>query len=461
MLAQQHLRAVFDAVARQAHPCWPSAFDTRSGERPTQPARLPRVYRSIAAPGGSTPYWDLPALQACRVLSRLTGDPRPAEHARAYLRHVLRVATASNGMLLWGNHYFLDGDGHTVMRFLDHEAPKPIDPKTERGELHELRPLPVPWDLLWDADAARCEAAIRVAVAGHLVEGETGSFNRHADHQPGFPFQEAGGVLAQTLSWLARKTGEPQNLRVADGVIDYVWSSRHPDTGLMPVQRRVDRWDRVTATSETGFWCDRVLDAAALAPEPWRSRWRTIAAEAMNAWLLAAYRPRDGGFWGRLDIRTARPDTAARTTPYQPGRDCDPLETLFPTHDYPVPAAQACRRLAALTGKPIFQRASAAWAELIFRQFTRGRGRATACADHYGRAITYLQRLGQLDRARLLLDQAIQALRDPATGLLSGQPGQHRVDAVDGVGLLLLAMIQAPPHPGQRGQAARHDRSSR
>lgn len=428
-----HFKLLFDALPPE-NPCWPSSLDPRSGHRTVELPRLRRTYRSISAPGGSTLYWDQPLLRAA---CRLGGEEK--RRALAYIRHGLKHAVALNGLILWGNHYFLDADGRTVLRFLDHEAPRPADRAREAGDLHEIRPLPVDWDLLAEADPAIAERAARAALAFHLVNADTGEFNRHADQSRGFPFLEAGGNLVQTAAWLYTRTGEAAHLQTADRIVDYIWSSRHPDTGLIPVQQVQERWDREHATSETGFWALRLLEAAQQVPEPFADRWNSIAEASLRAWTDAAWRSGERQFAGRVRIQDGSMDTRPKETPYQPGSFSDPLEPLFPTHDYPLACAMAALRLAGLPGGQAWEGVCAHWQAVVTRELLSAQGQTRACADHYGRAIQFLVGWEDLQTARKLAAQAQKALW-VGPGFAS-RPGESRCDAVDGPGILFNALI--------------------
>ncbi len=62
------------------------------------------------------------------------------------------------------------------------------------------------------------------------------------------------------------------------------------------------------------------------------------------------------------------------------------------------------------------------------------------CAEHYGRAIHFLVAAGDADGARALAERAVAGLW---TGrMFRGRSGDDRCLAVDGVGILLLALLR-------------------
>lgn len=436
------IRQHFSLLARALtshNPCWPSGMDARTGLCLHEASRTRRCYRSISAPGGSTLYWDLPLL---RVASLLGAEER--KRVLSYIRHWLEHAIAPNGLILWGNHYFLDADGRTVMRFLDHEAPRPVDWTSEAGDLHEIRPLPVDWDLLAEADASLAQRAARAALGHHMVSTATGEFNRHADRSRGFPFLEAGGDLVQTATWLYTRTGDTTHLQKADRIVDYVWTSRHPETGLIPVQQVQARWDREHATSETGFWALRLLEAAQQVPAPFSTKWNDIAETCLRAWTDAAWQPAEKQFAGRIRAVDGEMDTNPKETPYQPGVFSDPLEPLFPTHDYPLACARASLHLARLTGGLDWEEVCMRWRDVVSREVLSPRGQSTACADHYGHVIEFLIGMGDHFGARKIAKQAVEKLW-VGPGFAS-HPGEPRCDAVDGPGILFNALLTLETH---------------
>jgi hypothetical protein len=427
---------------------WFASLDTRTGRYPIddrRPAQIPRRhYRAIDAPRGASLYWDQPALIAAHTLSSLCGDPRYARAATDYVHAFLRRCTAANGMLLWGNHYYWDAARGVTVRFVGEEAPVPVDLATERGDLHEARPIPPAWELFWQVDAPAAARAIRGFVTQSAFDPATGGFNRHADGRRGCAFLESGGILAEAAAWLHARQPDRDLLALGGRMAGFSAAAGDARTGLLPVNPTQNRWDRHACTTEVGLWAGCLLRAASATPDC--APWIAPAADAMRAYLRHGWDHATGRYWGRLNVADGSPVRGVPEYPgddalsrkHQPGDYADPWRPLFPAHDYPLPFAETCLDLWRLTGEPVFGEACDRWADAIVASLPANNGQG-AYAEHYGRCIHFLWRLGRVPQARALAGEACHQLWDG--GLFRTHPGEHRYDAVDGPGWLLLALL--------------------
>lgn len=450
-LALQHLRW---HVARAPHreqglrtgSLWMSSFGLPSGrllgpERPGEIAK--RCYRFIEAPWGSNLYWDLPLIAACHLASGLDGDSLFATAADAYTRDYLARCCSPSGLFWWGNHYYFDlRKGCPVVFEGDNGEPRPVQP-SDRCLYHETRPLRVPWELLWRVDPEAVEKSIRAQALMHLADPATGEFNRHADNKAEHPFQEAGGILAETLCWLGVKLQDEKLVDLGENILRFNFRAADASTGLLPVSPRKLRWDFHTATSETGLWAGCALRCHAMTG---RSGFRDMAAAALLAWMEHAWDSGTGMFLGRLNVQTGRADRTARITPYQPGEYCDPWEPLFPAHDYPLQAAEACLALFHRTGESGFRDGIGRWLR-HFEKTLPARGSQGGYAEHYGRMLHWLagaENSGWKEAAplRKKLVEEIRGCLLFEDKLLRTHPGEDRCDAVDGMGFLLWALLE-------------------
>lgn len=437
---------------------WMSSLDTRTGRYPAddaRPAHIPsRCYRYIESPRGCNLYWDQPLLAAAHALSDRAGDARYADAADAYTRDYLSRCTAGNGIILWGNHYYWDAfDG--VVRFFPGSAPPRVhDPATSPGDYHEMRPIQPAWGTMWRADEAATARAIAVAAEAHLVEPETGLFDRHADRRRGCAFLEAGGILVESLAWLFARTRDARLIELAGLMARYSFVHRGAATGLLINNPTETRWDGHTCTSEVGLWAGCLLRAAELANHP---AWADMAKRSMDAWLRYAWDERSRRYFGRLNVADGAPIFEPPQTAYEPGDYCDLWRPLFPAHDYPMPLAEACLKLYRLTGDAAYAEACRRWAGVIERSLP-ARGGAGGYAEHYGRCIHFALGCAEalsdhafLDLARRLADEAHHFLW--AGEMFRSHPGEDRYDAVDGLGFLMLALIwlQTGREPDARG----------
>jgi hypothetical protein len=424
---------------------WMASLDIHTGAYPVDDARPAhvgkRVYRNIDAPRGCSLYWDQPAIVAAHTLGQLTGDPRYAEAADAYVRAFLERCVARNGVFLWGNHYYYDAYRGQVMWFVSEETPRPCDMEAEDGWLHEARPIPPAWETFWRVSPQATERCIRRLSERHVFDPQSGGFNRHADGKRSHAFLEAGGILTEALCWLYDKTGDRSAADLALSIANYSWKHRHPHTGLVENNPTTDRWDKHVCTTEIGLWAGSLLRAGDLAGIV---AFQDIAAQAVSAYLRYGYDETSNRYFGKLRVADGRPALGEKVTPYQPGDYADLWYPLFPAHDYPMALAESCLSLWVRTGASVYEEAIRRWVRIVESEIPANGGRG-AYAEHYGRGIHFLigaaSALGDEaigDLAHKLADEAVEVLF--AEGMFGGHPGEDRYDAVDGVGFLLLAL---------------------
>lgn len=454
-LIQRHFARVakggVDVYGEDKNGLWLASMDIHAGGQPAHAdPKVKRTYREIHAPRGSNLYWDQPYLVAAYEVSRLTGEARPRELAERYLQDFLaRCVSEQNGLFLWGNHLYYDVFTDKIVAF--------------SGGHHEARPLPCAWELFWKISPEKAERAIRSLGQQHVKDPATGLFDRHADvkattpptggSKSMYPFLEAGGVIVESLCWLSAKTGhkDPSLKEVALRVARFSFQHRNATTGLLRNQPGpTKRWDYYNSTTEAGLWAGSLLRAAALTGE---AEFRTMAADAVRAYLRYGYDEKSGRFYGQLSVKDGAPRKPERSadagedTLYQPGEYAELWEPLFPTHNYPMCMAEACLTLYQQTGAEEFKVAAYRFAEFI-KLSTPANAGAGAYADQYGRCIHFLLRAAQMfgdaklfAQAQTLAAEAVKCLHSPAAGMFRSHPGEDRCDAVDGMGILFLALL--------------------
>lgn len=436
-----------DTYGPQRSRMWMASLDTRTGRYPDddrRPATIPkRVYRNIDAPRGCSLYWDQPSLVAAHALTGVTGDPRYANAADAYVRDFLDRCVAANGVLLWGNHYYYDAFLDATVKFPGSAPPFPCDMTSETGDYHEIRPIPPAWETLWRVDPAATSRAITAAANGHVVNEQTGQFNRHADRRPGCAFLEHGGTMIEAIAWLHAREPDPSPLALADAMARYSFEHRGPTTGLLENNPSESRWDKFTSTTEVGLWAGCLMRAADLADRP---HWIELADAAMRPWLRFGYDEKARRYFGRLRVSDGSPLLNPPGTDYEPGDYADLWRPLFPAHDYPMPFAEAALALFRRTGDAEYRLACERWRNVIAESLPARAGQG-GYAEHYGRCLHFLlggartfpDRDDWLAIARRVADEAVSVLFDH--DMFRGHPGEHRYDAVDGVGFLALALL--------------------
>lgn len=459
-LVRQHLERLsggprFGDCAALPEGFWPSALDPATGAYPEEDPRDDdartegpvaagcavrpgqRVYRYIDAPRGCALYWDQPSLVAA-----MHAGPALRGAALRYIRDYMARCTAANGVLLWGNHYYFDAARATAVRFAGDHPPEPADFAVEDGHLHELRPMVPAWDLFAEADAGATERYLRAALPRHLFDRESGGFNRHADGRRGCAFLESGGVLVETCGWFHRRTGDAEARELGRRLAAFSHAHRGARTGLLENNPTESRWDKWTATTECGLWAGCLLRAARTLDAP---ELADMAAAAVDAYLRYGWEPETGRLRGRLRVADGLPDPDEKTTAFQPGAWSDPLEPLFPAHDYPYAFMETCLDIHRARGGERYRTVAAAWLDGAADAILSG-GRVVY-AEHYGRAIHLAARLTReagVDRSALanrLIRRAVERLWTGS--LFVGRDGAKTYAAVDGVGYLLLALLDA------------------
>jgi hypothetical protein len=440
-----------DAYGKDKSGLWLASVDIHQGGQPEKkdPA-VKRAYRQIHAPRGSNLYWDQPYVVVAYNLSRLSGDPRYKQAADRYLQAFLsRCVARKNGLFLWGNHLYYDVFTDDIVAF--------------SGGHYEARPLPCAWDMFWAMAPKETERCIRSMAIQHVKDAKTGLFDRHAsiaavDPPKGgaggaHPFLEAGGVLVESLCWLSAKTGhaDPWLRDRALAVARFSFQHRGDKTGLLQNQPGPEqRWDYYASTTEVGLWAGCLLRSAEYASV---EEFRTMARDAVAAYLRYGYDTKTGRYFGQLTVADGAPRCPDRTkgsgddTIYQPGEYADLWEPLFPTHNYPTCMAEACLTLYQQTHDGQFKQAVLRFARLVADSTPANAGKG-AYADQYGRCIHFLVRAADVlneprlrSDAKRLAGEAVGHLYCESARMFRSHPGEDRCDAVDGLGILFLSLI--------------------
>jgi len=189
-----------------------------------------------------------------RGLSRLTGEERYEQAARAAVRYHFDHLRSPCGKLRWGGHQFIDlKDLQPVGRF--------------DANCHEFKSNFPFYELMWDVDPEATTQFIRALWAGHVTDWNILDMNRHsryhdgpppaadvwnrpfAEPQPyfegdGLTFLNAGADLIYAGSMLFSLAGEQGALDWALRMAGMYTKARHPDTGMGTYQYSKPRRQR-------------------------------------------------------------------------------------------------------------------------------------------------------------------------------------------------------------------------
>ena len=445
-------QSLTDQYGAENNPFWLSMWDLDTEVYPfdfSRPDSIPcRVYldRSVDAPAGATLYWDLPNIAAAVELSRQTGNMEFEKAAKQYVELYLEKNTAKNGIILWGNHYYYDVIQDKTLKFVSNEKPEVVDFDTETGDLHEMRPILPPWELLYNWFPKQIEMHIVEAVKLHIANPETGEFNRHANQESEYAFLESGSILVNSLAFLYSKTNNSELLRTAESIIDFSFSNRHPETGLVINSPSRNRWDQYTSTTEIGLWGLNIMKATQYIPEDSKKNWIEIVEQAIQPWLEYGFDSEKEMYYGSLNITDAKPIPRTDDYPYKPETYADIWNPLFPTHNYPIQFAECCIELYKETGKEMYLDASKMWFVHCMNQLER-RNNYSIYAENYARIIHFLFRYGQtfncpeaIEESIQLGVEAIEELYLEDKRMFRSHTNEMRYDAVDGLGLLFFSL---------------------
>jgi hypothetical protein len=113
-----------------------------------------------------------------------------------------------------------------------------------------------------------------------------------------------------------------------------------------------------------------------------------------------------------------------------------------------MPFAEACLDLWQLTGDQTFALGARRWMTHIGNSLPPRQDRG-GYAEHYGRCIHFLLRAARMlhdgnatELVKHIADDAIARLWCDEAGMFRSHPGEDRVDAVDGLGILFLALME-------------------
>jgi hypothetical protein len=295
--------------------------------------------------------------------------------------------------------------------------------------------------------------------AAHIRDPATGLFDRHGDPQlkpaaaaesdadDTMPLLEAGAVVIDSLGWLANKK-QPRDNEIAQlalRVARYSFAHRDPHTQLVPNQPLVRRGDDHTSSTEVGLWAGSLVRAAEYTG---MAEFQQMADVSLRAWLTRGFDEKQGKYFGQLSLQTGKP-----LAPESPREHAPPLHAeLFdlqqrPNHNYPMPMAETCLRLYEKTGDEVYRQAAGRWVTHI-RNSLPANGDHGGYAEDYGRVIHFLVRAADVlerreyrDLAVQVADEAMDRLYVPKMGMFRSHPGEDRCDAVDGPGILILALL--------------------
>jgi len=478
-----------------------SVLDVRTLDSPASPdevGSLIRLEGRIHRRGerGSNLWNDQPTVRALSLMTQLSGDAKYQQAADDYVAFVYANCRSSKKMLYWGTHVHWDC-------FRD----RPGGDGDGRGP-HEILINDAQW-----ADMFRvAPEAVQDHVDGiwqwHVHDKETGRHNRHDDNAPGREFSFSGGSFVVAFASMYRETGEEHYLDKAKLVADWHYRNRDSKTDLpseLPGLAHEENglYGRAFMTTLTGPHSAALLRAYEITGD---EHFYHIATTYLKRFDEFSWQDSHEAYVGMLNLdgspttiddvpRAMRSQVvgygSSDPDPEYSVPPIGPMEiwqtTIYPL-EFPIASAQSAVYAYELSkshgqgGDEQLLQSALRWATFIeanlppktgrtFRNRMREalpelQGNEGTYAGNYGRAISFYVHLYRatgddqyLAIARSIAQQAVDKLfvqtahekdsQEQTYGLFKGHPAKPYYEAVDGVGLLLIALLELD-HPEKK-----------
>ena len=487
-----------------------TVLDVRTLDSPQDPPVLDSLVRlegRIHRRGerGSNLWHDQPVLSAMYELSERTNNSKYAQAADDYVRYALEHCRKENGLLVWGTHIYWDcyneraagdDDGRGPHEILVHRAAWPamyrVAPEGVKQEI----------DLIWEHHV-------------HNKETGRHNRHDYGHPGADFPFSAGTYIQAFAfMESVAPDEEAAEYLRRAKLVTDWHWNQRNPETNLVAFEpgnllyNRED-WDfygETFASAVTGPHAAQLLRSYELTGDV---HFRDVAVAYLLAYDKYGWDEAKQTFVGMLNLdgqvtsvadvpAGMRSQLAGGANEPDPNYSVPPIGPvdIWPTTIYPLdfPLLTAQSTILAYEQTPADDSATRAgllqaarhWATAIeaalppqpgrtfqhtfFAALPEARETGGTYAANYGRAISFFTHLYRATQEQRYLDVAHQLAQDAVDklyveteltdaqgaprryGIFKGHPAKPYYETVDGVGFLLLALLELDrpntPSPG-------------
>jgi len=442
-----------------------SVIDTRTGEVPQEPEPIDSLIRTEGRfhrrnPGGADLWDDQHLLRVLYAASELSGDDTYTKASDVYVAAFLERGVKDNGLLSWGSHIYYD---------LYTDAPG--GDQDGKGP-HETLVLCPDWKTLWRINPKAVQREIEGMWEWHVVDKETGLFNRHDDKHVGCDFAFLGGELIYAFAFLANETGDEKYLDWAKIVAGRHWNARNTDTNLTPdAPSTGDRYDANHCfTTIPGPYAASLLKAYEVSGEV---SFRDMALAHIEAYTRYGWDADAQRYHAMLTLDGAPVPEEERGSDYdrfKPTGHVETWRTLMYSYEFPLIAAQTAVYAFEVTNDPDAHVAARNWATHIRQDMPVQLGHRWKAdveetmpalknvegsyAENYGRAISFFLAvhratgdLSYLRDAKSIADDALQKLSKD--GWIVGLPTKPLYETVDGVPILLHALLELSAYPDQ------------
>jgi outer membrane protein assembly factor BamB len=236
------------------------AAEAKSWKEDTDYGAWGKFWNSKESPQSGNLGRDAEFLNALYDLSHVTGDPRYARAADAYLQDFLRLAIhPKTGFFATGAHLSYDLVEDQVV-----------------GKRHEIERQLVPYDRMWKMNPDAVTRYADAIMAGHFQDRERYGWNRHADwdtNKPGTEygnFPEYGGGFTYLWAFAYSRTHDPKYREWMEKLAISYASKGTPETRRFPTswwtQRKLGL--PIEGRDNPGM-AQLFLRACEIAPDPW------------------------------------------------------------------------------------------------------------------------------------------------------------------------------------------------
>ncbi|WP_425400271.1 hypothetical protein [Aeoliella sp.] len=416
------------------------------------------------SPQGANFLQSQPLLRTLYRVSDITGDGTYASFANSNINYALNNLVDGNGMFQWGWHRWYD-----VV----------TDEFKSDGDNHEMHFVNQPeWERMWAQNPSAVQTEIEQIWNRHVVNKNTGQINRHDHGGTGVSFIMTSASFIEATAFLSTKVpgsipGESDHtidtwLERSRRLANYPWSRRDPTTNLVAhiPNQGLNREDEFVAFTTMHLLSLGLLEAYEHTGD---TTFRDQAVAYLEAYATYGYDSQAETYWGTLAL-DGTPDTSAREGGLIafPTGHIDFWQPNVIDREFPAEAAQAYAKAFALTGDATMRLNADRFAKLIretaatketllqsiYGEYSESWAPLGTYAEHYGRTIdffiTMYDHTGEghyLSSARDLAKDAVSSLY--YEGLFRGHPNKPYYEELDGVPLLLEALVELDQYADQ------------
>lgn len=414
------------------------------------------------SPQGANFLQTQPLLRALNRASEVTGNTAYARMSRGNILYATNNLVDNHGMFYWGWHRWYDVVEDEFM---------------DIGDVHEMHYVTKPaWEEMWALNPAAVETEIEQIWQRHVVDRATGEINRHSDGQPGVSFIMTSASFIEAFAFMSSKQSGPLAgatdpahdtwLERAKIVASYPWNSRHPQTNLVahiPDKPSSPREDEEISFTTLHLLSQGLLDAYAHTGDP---HFRDQALTYLRAYDAYGYDPAAETYWGAIHL-DGTPDESPRSGDLAafPTGHIDFWQPNVIDREFPAEAAQAYANAWAMTGEEDMRTAADRWARIIrdtqyekqtlstsiYSRYSEEWAPLGTYAEHYARTIDFFLTMYDLSGEGHYLFSARDLAKDAVSslyyeGLFRGHPNKPYYEELDGVPLLLEALLELDAH---------------